>query len=46
MSAARARFTNEGFSEIAFFHSFANCAQEFTYVARFTQSDSDDTTAS
>ena len=46
MSAARARFTNEGFSEIAFFHSFANCAQEFTYVARFTQSDSDDTNAS
>ena len=37
MSAARARFANEGFTEMAFFHSFANCAQEFTYVARFKQ---------
>ena len=46
MTAARARFRREGFEEMAFFHSFANCAQEFTYVARFTQSDSDDTTAS
>ena len=38
MSAARARFANEGFTEMAFFHSFANCAQEFTYVARFAHS--------
>ena len=37
MSAARTRFANEGFTEMAFFHSFANCAQEFTYVARFKQ---------
>jgi hypothetical protein len=38
MSAARTRFANEGFTEMAFFHSFANCAQEFTYVARFAHS--------
>lgn len=35
MAAARNRFAREGFEETAFFHSFANCAQEFTYVARF-----------
>jgi hypothetical protein len=36
MAEARKRFKREGFEETAFFHSFANCAQEFTYVARFT----------
>jgi hypothetical protein len=35
MNASRARFKREGFEEHAFFHSFANCAQEFTYVARY-----------
>ena len=39
MTAARARFRREGFEEMAFFHSFANCAQEFTYVARFASGD-------
>ena len=38
MAAARNRFAREGFEETAFFHSFANCAQEFTYVARFAHS--------
>ena len=35
MKAARDEFEKNGFSEVLFFHSFANCPQEFTYVARF-----------
>jgi hypothetical protein len=42
MAEARKRFKREGFEETAFFHSFANCAQEFTYVARFTENAGDE----
>ena len=44
MSEARDRFKREGFDEMAFFHSFANCAQEFTYVARFRGNAGDEST--
>ena len=44
MTAARDRFKREGFDETAFFHSFANCAQEFTYVARFRGNAGDEST--
>lgn len=44
MTAARDRFKREGFDEMAFFHSFANCAQEFTYVARFRGNAGDEST--
>ena len=44
MSEARDRFKREGFDETAFFHSFANCAQEFTYVARFRGNAGDEST--
>ena len=35
MKAARAEFAENGFREEWFGHLFANCAQEFTFVAKF-----------